>query len=157
MASRPQKKAMKGAERAEKQWVDNVLLLSLNCLSEARKKGELYLQLPDLTDSIGHFSISHGNSSLSVLPTPIRHLQLLTSAEFGELLMKCCHHKNRVLPRSLLPASTWCPRLCSSPWEACPFLNGHGGGVNGEGGDGGRWEWGGMGGKEGRETYWYVK
>lgn len=61
MASRPQKKAMKGAERAEKQWVDNVLLLSLNCLSEARKKGELYLQLPDLTDSIGHFSISHGS------------------------------------------------------------------------------------------------
>lgn len=87
MASRPQKKAMKGTERAEKQWFNNVLLLSLNCLPEARKRGELYQWLPDLTDSIGRFSISHGSSSLSVLLTPIRPLQPPTSAEFQELLM----------------------------------------------------------------------
>lgn len=37
--------------------------------------------------------------------------------------------------------------LCASPWEACPFLNGEGGGVDGEGLGVGEEE-----GEEGRET-----
>lgn len=43
---------------------------------------------------------------------------------------------------------------CASPWEACSFLNGNGGGANGEED---RWEGKGRKGDEGGETSWYVK
>ena len=43
---------------------------------------------------------------------------------------------------------------CVSAWEACPFLNGDGGGVDAEGS---RWEKGGDGKRGGKGTGWYVK